>query len=284
MALKEFLKSKVFLKNLLLIVASFIVLVFIVSFILRIYTRHGQEYEVPNIVGLNFKDIESNEKLSHFEVIVIDSIHKDGIVAGTILNQDPTEGAMVKDGRKIYITISSNSGEMMRMPSCTDKSISRAVSTLIDAGLKVGTIMYRDGEINNVVVAQRYQGKNINVGSDIISGERVDLIVEVTSTTQQVVVPNIIGRTESEAEVMLWKAGLNVGRKITQGKDNGGQNRVVSFSPSTNSVMIGTAINLNLMDDSGRGYKKEVEDFEQNRQIEEEIQATDTVLVTTEEE
>lgn len=284
MALKEFLKSKVFLKNLLLIVASFIVLVFIVSFILRIYTRHGQEYEVPNIVGLNFKDIESNEKLSHFEVIVIDSIHKDGIVAGTILNQDPTEGAMVKDGRKIYITISSNSGEMMRMPSCTDKSISRAVSTLIDAGLRVGTIMYRDGEINNVVVAQRYQGKNINVGSDIISGERVDLIVEVTSTTQQVVVPNIIGRTESEAEVMLWKAGLNVGRKITQGKDNGGQNRVVSFSPSTNSVMIGTAINLNLMDDSGRGYKKEVEDFEQNRQIEEEIQATDTVLVTTEEE
>lgn len=284
MALKEFLKSKVFLKNLLLIVASFIVLVFIVSFILRIYTRHGQEYEVPNIVGLNFKDIESNEKLSHFEVIVIDSIHKDGIVAGTILNQDPTEGAMVKDGRKIYITISSNSGEMMRMPSCTDKSISRAVSTLIDAGLRVGTIMYRDGEINNVVVAQRYQGKNINVGSDIISGERVDLIVEVTSTTQQVVIPNIIGRTESEAEVMLWKAGLNVGRKITQGKDNGGQNRVVSFSPSTNSVMIGTAINLNLMDDSGRGYKKEVEDFEQNRQIEEEIQATDTVLVTTEEE
>lgn len=284
MALKEFLKSKVFLKNLLLIVASFVVLVFIVSFILRIYTRHGQEYEVPNIVGLNFKDIESNEKLSHFEVIVIDSIHKDGVVAGTILNQDPTEGAMVKDGRKIYITISSYSGEMMRMPSCTDKSLSRAVSTLTDAGLRVGTIMYRDGEINNIVVAQRYQGKNISVGSDIMSGEKVDLIVEVTSTTQQVVIPNIVGKTEADAEVMLWKAGLNVGRKITQGKDNGGQNRVVSFSPSTHSAMIGTAINLNLMDDSGRGYKKEVEDFEQNRQIEEEIQSSDTVLVTPEEE
>ncbi len=282
MALKEFLKSKVFLKNLLLIVASFVVLIFIVSFILKIYTRHGQEYEVPNIVGSNFKDIESSEKLKHFQIEVIDSIHKDGVVAGTILNQDPTGGAMVKDGRKIYITISSYSGEMIRMPLCKDKSLSSAVSTLIDAGLRVGTIMYRDGEINNIVVAQRYQGKNINVGSDIMSGERVDLIVEVTSTTQQVTIPNIVGKTEAEAEVMLWKAGLNVGRKITQGKDNGGQNRVVSFSPSTNSVMIGTAINLTLMDDSGRGYKKEVEDFEQNRQIEEEIQASDTVLVTPE--
>jgi len=279
MALKEFLKSKVFWKHLLLIIASFVVLMFITSFILKIYTRHGQEYEVPNIVGKNIKEVESSESVQHFEIMVMDSVYKEGVIAGTILNQDPTEGAMVKDGRKIYITISSYSGEMIRMPLCNDKSLKTAISTLVDAGLRVGTIMYRDGEINNIVVAQRYQGKNINVGSDIISGERIDLIVEVTSTTSQVVIPNIVGKTEAEAEIMLWKSGLNVGRKIVQGKDKGGQNRVVSFSPYSRTVMIGTAINLNLMDDNGRAYKKQVEDFEQERQIEAEIQSNDTIIV-----
>ncbi|MGP1514661.1 MAG: PASTA domain-containing protein [Bacteroidales bacterium] len=278
MELREFFKSKIFLKHLLLIVGSFFVLLFLVSFILKIYTRHGQEYEVPKITGLNIKDIESNENLKHFEIMIMDSIYKEGVLSGTILNQDPSEGAFVKNGRKIYITVASYSGDMVRMPLCKDKSLKSAVQTLVDAGLRVGTIMYRNGEIDNIVVEQRYKGKNINVGSDIITGEAVDLIVEVTSTTKEVIMPNISSKTESDAEIMLWKAGLNVGRKIFQGKNGEGKGRVISFSPSYRSVMIGTAINLTLMSESEKAYKRQLEDFEQSRQIEEIIEENDTAI------
>lgn len=272
MALKDFLKSKVFFKHLLLIVLSFFALLIVVSFVLKIYTRHGEEYEVPKIVGLNIKDIESNENLKQFKIMVLDSVYKEGVLSGTIITQDPSEGSLVKSGRKIYITIASYSGEMIRMPLCRDKSIRTSVQTLIDAGLRVGTIMYRAGEIDNIVVEQRYKGKNINVGSDILTGEAIDLVVEVTSTTKEVNIPDIVEKTESEAEILLWKAGLNIGRKVVQGKNNKGNYRIVSYTPISRKVMIGSAININLMSDKEKVYKRQVEEFRQSQLIEEQIE------------
>ncbi|MBR1625937.1 MAG: PASTA domain-containing protein [Bacteroidales bacterium] len=280
MALKEFLKSKIFLKHILLIVLSFFVLVFLVFFILKIYTRHGQEYEVPNITGLNIKDLVSDESLKHFEIMIMDSVYKEGAVSGTVLTQDPSEGSLVKSGRKIYITVASYSGEMVKMPLCKDKSLKSAVQTLADAGLKVGTIMYRNGEIDNIVVEQRYKGKNINVGNDIVSGEAVDLIVEVSSTTKEVMMPDISAKTETEAEIMLWKAGLNIGRKIFQGKNKDGKNRVINYTPTSHYVMIGTAVNITLMNENETAYKKQIEDFIQSKQIEEIIEESESETPT----
>ena len=153
------------------------------------------------------------------------------------------------------------------------------MQSLIDVGLRVGTIMYRTGEIDNIVVEQRYKGKSINVGSDIITGEAIDLIVEVKSTTNEVVVPDILSKTESDAEILLWKAGLNVGRKIFQGTNEQKNTRVISYTPSSRRVMIGTAINLNLMNENEKAYKKQLEDFQQSQQIEEMIEENDTVII-----
>lgn len=280
MALKDFLKSKVFFRHLLLIVLSFFAILIVVSFVLKIYTRHGKEYEVPKIVGLNIKDIESNENLKQFKIMILDSVYKDGVLSGTIITQDPSEGSLVKSGRKIYITIASYSGEMIRMPLCKDKSLKTSVQTLIDAGLRVGTIMYRAGEIDNIVVEQRYKGKNINVGSDILTGEAIDLVVEVTSTTKEVYIPDIIEKTEYEAEILLWKAGLNIGRKVVQGKNNNGNCRVVSYTPMSRKVMIGSAINVNLMSDREKAYKRQVEDFKQSQLIEEQIDNSEIITDT----
>ena len=280
MALKDFLKSKVFFRHLLLIVLSFFAILIVVAFVLKIYTRHGKEYEVPKIVGLNIKDIESNENLEQFKIMILDSVYKDGVLSGTIITQDPSEGSLVKSGRKIYITIASYSGEMIRMPLCKDKSLKTSVQTLIDAGLRVGTIMYRAGEIDNIVVEQRYKGKNINVGSDILTGEAIDLVVEVTSTTKEVYIPDIIEKTENEAEILLWKAGLNIGRKVVQGKNNNGNCRVVSYTPMSRKVMIGSAINVNLMSDREKAYKRQVEDFKQSQLIEERIENSEIITDT----
>ncbi len=280
MALKDFLKSKVFFRHLLLIVLSFFAILIVVAFVLKIYTRHGKEYEVPKIVGLNIKDIESNENLKQFKIMILDSVYKDGVLSGTIITQDPSEGSLVKSGRKIYITIASYSGEMIRMPLCKDKSLKTSVQTLIDAGLRVGTIMYRAGEIDNIVVEQRYKGKNINVGSDILTGEAIDLVVEVTSTTKEVYIPDIIEKTENEAEILLWKAGLNIGRKVVQGKNNNGNCRVVSYTPMSRKVMIGSAINVNLMSDREKAYKRQVEDFKQSQLIEERIDNSEIITDT----
>lgn len=263
MALKEFLKSKLFFKHLSLIIGSFLLLLVIMSFVLKIYTRHGKEYEVPNVVHRMLSEVENDGSMDKFEIVIMDSIYKEGVAYGTILSQDPNPGSMVKKGRKIYLTIAASSGEIVQMCNCRDLGLKSAVQALVDKGLKVGTILFRTSEFKSspIVVEQRYKGQSIKPGTDIQSGERIDLVVEVSSTTATIRVPDIIGKTESDAEILLWKAGLNVGSKNYEGDRDEKHTRVASYDPISRTVTIGTSISLNLYNDTSRKYQREVDNF-----------------------
>lgn len=274
MRLRDFLKSKLFFKHLLLIVLSFFALLFLIMQMLKIYTRHGKEYEVPKIVDLPLQEVMSNGDMSLFEIVVLDSIYRENIQPGTILTQDPNPGSMVKKGRKIYVTVVAFSGEIVKMPVCVNVSLKTAVQNLVDKGLRVGTLMFRSADIegNGFVVEQRYRGQSIKAGEEIQSGEAVDLIVEVPATTATVSIPDILGKTEKEAELLLWKAGLNVGFKQYDSEKDKSKMKVVSYSPLVNNATLGTSISLNFMNDSRSKFQKEMNSFkkEKNKKAEEE--------------
>ena len=116
MSFKQFVKSKTFFIHLGLIVASFLLLLVISFFVLKIYTRHGQEYIVPDIEGKVVSEIEQMSEMKYFDLVVIDSIFKEDTPSGTILSQEPVADSKVKKGRKIYVTVSSLSGDELNMP------------------------------------------------------------------------------------------------------------------------------------------------------------------------
>src|SRR5574344_2720167 len=132
MSFKQFVKSKTFFIHLGLIVASFLLLLVISFFVLKIYTRHGQEYIVPDIEGKVVSEIEQMSEMKYFDLVVIDSIFKEDSPSGTILSQEPVADSKVKKGRKIYVTVSSLSGDELNMPLCTDISLKTAVQSLTD--------------------------------------------------------------------------------------------------------------------------------------------------------
>lgn len=252
--------------------------------ILKVYTRHGKEYEVPQITDKLLQDVVDSEEMALFDIFILDSIYRENFQPGTILTQDPNPGTMVKKGRKIYVTVVAYSGEIVSMPSCVNMSLKTAVQNLVDKNLRVGTLIFRNTDMSGdaLVVEQRYSGQTIRTGTDIQSGESVDLVVEVPSTTAMIKIPDILGLTEKEAEIMLWKAGLNIGTKQYDGEKDTQKMRVVSYSPLANSVTIGTSISLNFVNDNSRKYKKQIEQFREekssmaeqeqiNAQIEEQI-------------
>ena len=108
MSLKDFFKSKSFFIHLGLIVVSFFLIIFLVFFSLKIYTRHGKEYIVPDISGKLIQEIEQMEEMRPFNVVIIDSIFQEETPLGTILSQEPVANSKAKKGRKIYLTIASN--------------------------------------------------------------------------------------------------------------------------------------------------------------------------------
>lgn len=263
MAFKEFVKSKAFWVHLGLIVASFFALMVIVFFVLKAYTRHGDEYIVPEIEGKQLSEAQQLDELSHFELVVIDSIFQEETPAGMVLSQEPMAGSKVKKGRKIYITVTSESGDDVAMPLCTDLSLKTAVQSLTDIGLKIGTISFVPGHISNIVANQKIGGRSVRPNEKVKRGERVDLVVEMNIDNSTTNMPDILGKTEQEAEKMLWSAGLNVGKKTFEGHKDNKHSRVVSYTPTFRGLTLGTTVSLTFVNDTKSSYRKKLRSFEE---------------------
>lgn len=263
MALKDFLKSKTFFVHLGLIIGSFLVLLLLVLFLLKGYTRHDKEYIIPDITGKLIQDIEQMEEMDPFSIVIIDSIYQEDVASGTILSQEPVADSKAKKGRKIYLTIASFSGDEIEMPSCVDMSLKLAVQTITDIGLRIGNINFVQGDIPNIVVAQQIGGKAIRQTTKVKRGDIVDLVVEMTESQTTTNMPDILGKTEEEAEKLLWSAGLNVGKKDFEGQKDKNHSRVVSYQPTFQGLTLGTTVSLYFVNDTKNSYKKLKRDFEE---------------------
>jgi beta-lactam-binding protein with PASTA domain len=149
---------------------------------LRLFTRHGQSFIVPDFTGLTMNHLSSLENEYNFTFVVIDSVFDQTQPAGTVLRHDPFPGSTVKRGRKFYITMVSATPDMARMPNLIDLSLRQATALLQAVGLYVGTITYQPSNFQNVVIEQIYRGQLISPGQNIRRGSYINLVV---SGTQQ---------------------------------------------------------------------------------------------------
>jgi beta-lactam-binding protein with PASTA domain len=181
MDLFRFLGTKKFLKHLLGILAATVVLVWIILFFLRIYTRHGSYIDVPDLTGKNIDQVKSGDQYSDFEMVIIDSVFDQDQPKGAILHQDPFPGSRVKENRKIYLTIVSFFPEKTSMPDLKFLTLRQAVSTLESLGLKTGRISYIPTFDADAVQQQHYNGQVIAPGTKLDKGSLIDLTVGMGS-------------------------------------------------------------------------------------------------------
>jgi beta-lactam-binding protein with PASTA domain len=159
------------------------VLVWLTLFALRIYTRHGNYYIVPDYTGQNIDDILSKQP-SVFNFVVIDSAFDLDKPKGTILHQDPYPDSKVKENRKIYLTIVSSTPEKTSMPDLRFLTLRQAINTLESCGLKIGKIFYIPTFDADAVQQQRYNGKIILAGTRLDKGSVVELTVGIGAKGQ----------------------------------------------------------------------------------------------------
>lgn len=262
MRIVEFLKSKIFFKHLALIIICFLGLVLIAYFLLSVYTRHGEEYILPDLTGSFVSELPEVDSLKRYDWVIMDSVYKPGKIAGEILFQDPVPGTKVKEGREIYLTVAATVPENTSMPECRQQGLKSAVSQLVSLGLKIGTLYFTTGDVSNYVIDQRFNGKPIRRGEQIRIGSTVDLVVEMNPRNNIATLPKIIGLNETNATKALWSVGMNVGKITYKGDKNSQHQRVISYSPSYGSATLGTTFDLVLMNDTERQFKKEMDKFQ----------------------
>ena len=181
----RFLFSKKFLKHLLGMIVIVSVLVWIALFVLKIYTRHGQYYIVPDYTGQKIDDVITGKEASIFNFVVIDSVFDPNSAKGTVIRQDPYPDSKVKENRKIYLTIVSSIPEKTSMPDLKFLTLRQAINTLESCGLKTGKIFYIPTFDADAVQQQSYKGKIILAGTHLDKGSAIDLTVGIGSKDRQ---------------------------------------------------------------------------------------------------
>jgi len=145
--------------------------------------------------------------------------------SGTVLGETPPSGTRVKKGALVYLTVSTRNSVVV--PNVVGESTAAAGSTLGATGLTAGSVstacssQYGSG----IVMAQTPKA-----GTHVAPGTKVNLVQSTGPCS--VVVPNVVGSTETQAIATLSGKGLKAVPSTTATCAPGTNGKVVSQSPT----------------------------------------------------
>ena len=259
MSLKEFIFSKVFVKNLALAVTLVVGIIMILLIWFNIYTRHGQARPVPNFYGLTLQQTAKLAKKNKLKYQVIDSVYTTVVPSGCVAEQNPGPGFKVKKRRNILLTINAFNPEMVGVPNLVGLPKRQAIAMMQSAGLEAGELRYIPDISIDFVIKQLHNGKEVAEGDSIQKGSVIDLVLGKGLSNQRTPVPDLMGLKLDVAKNTILGASLNLGAftydtTITTGDDslNAFVFKQIPEYKETSTLKLGDVIYLWLTVDSTR--------------------------------
>ncbi|WP_421829637.1 PASTA domain-containing protein [Larkinella sp.] len=174
-------------------------------------THHGQTITVPDLSRMNTSELEDFLSDHDLRFEVEDSTYVAGAEPLTVVSQYPKPGFKVKEGRKIYITITTENPPMIPMPKLVDQTYVSAQYALSSNGLQMGKLKYVPDLAQGTVLQQLYEGKEILPGTRIAKGSKIDIVVGDGLGNTMFAVPDVVGKPRDEAEMLIRGSNLQVG-------------------------------------------------------------------------
>ena len=230
---EELKKAK---KKKMTIIAIFVVLIIVVGgfsgFAINRMLNNGEndEIEIPNLVGKDFEEAQKECQEKGLELRQRSSDYNTDYEEGQIITQDPQAGTMTKE-KVVYADVSKGT-RMVKVTNIEGKDIKVAKYELENT---LGFVVEQEDVISDtvaagIVISQEYKDVERPYGSVIK--------VQVSSGDgkAQVVVQNVVGKSEEEARSIL--EGLNLNVEVQYDVDNEKLNgTVLAQSYPTNSVL-----------------------------------------------
>lgn len=267
--IRSFFSKHQWIQHIIFMIVIAVVLVLLVMLFIKLYTRQGKEYVMPQFAvtdstkGKTVSEAQAANDLD-LEFVVLDSIYTPGVEPGVILNQDPRAGTMIKKGRKVYVSVATTIADKLIMPDLTGLSVRQAVSEIYNSGLKVGRLTFDDNYFKDNVKEQRCNGRVIYAGQKVVPGTVIDLVVGKGSESGSVIVPFLIGKNAEQAHRDIYAVSLNVGREYFNGVKDKTTAVVYRQEPDYNGVnkySYGTQVELWYKDASDDEVTKMISDF-----------------------
>lgn len=173
---KGFLGNNIWL-NLVAIIVTGVLLIILTLFLLKIYTRHGQDVNVPDVTGLQVNEAAAILKSKGLQYSVVDSIYKKNAIPGAIIEQIPEATSKIKEGRSIFLVIYSQNPQQIAVPGLVDYSSRQAEAMLNSMGFNQVRIQEVPSEYAGLVIAVEYHGRTLRAEEKVPIGSPLTLVV-----------------------------------------------------------------------------------------------------------
>lgn len=169
MSFFKFIKSKVFLKQLLMAFVAIVVLIVLSVFWLDFSTNHNQKIEVPDLAKMSLEKVEETLKELDLNWEVIDSAsYSPDYPKKSVIEQSPEAGDFVKENRKIYLTLNPSGYKDVEIPDFYGKTKRQATSQLTAIGFRISAQeIYVKDIAKDVVRGLIYNGRDLKTGDKI---------------------------------------------------------------------------------------------------------------------
>ena len=196
------------MKKYLAYLLSCILIVFICFFSFNIFLKtsfNKSFYSLPNLVGMNLKQVEKIPSINKVNIIVAGNDFSD-LPIGTIFRQNPAPEKVVKEGRTVRVWLSKGKNDYT-MPDFTNKNLIEVSAKLQEEGIKIKKVSHTSSNLPyNTVLAT-----TPSLGQSTQKSKGVSLLLSNSNSMTSVEVPDTIGFTFEEATNELISKGLTVG-------------------------------------------------------------------------
>lgn len=176
--LLQFLKSKVFFKQIAFLIIGLVILCYLLLQYLKFSTNHGQFIAVPELKGKTLDVVEIELDDAALKMVIQDSANYNPNYAPySVIEQVPKAGAFVKENRKIYLTLNPSGYRKVAVPNVVRRTFRQAKPTLEAIGFEIGELSYVDDIGKDEVIGIRHNGKELRVGDLLSKTSKIDLVL-----------------------------------------------------------------------------------------------------------
>ena len=222
----KFITNRPFWVNLLAAIVLAFLIIFLVLQLLGWITKHGEYLTVPAVKAKGTQESIKLLESKGFDVVIQDSIFTDSMPRGIVLKQLPDANATVKVNRTVFLTVNRYIPPMISMPQLEGKSLIFALELLQRNHLKLGDTTYKPDFMKGSILEQQFNGVKIMPGAKVRWGSKISLVIAGGLNQQQMIVPDLVGMTYSQAKAHLELNGINIGAVIA---DAGVKDTVAAF-------------------------------------------------------
>ncbi len=186
----------------------------------------GEPVQVPNIVDLPLEEAATRLAERGLEMGRQQPLAHETVPKGRVISQRPTDGRVVRTGRKVYPTVSMGP-DFLTAPALEKRSLEDARAELLSSRFRIGSVArIPDTSPRNTVIAQ-----DPPPGQNLPMQGSVHLLVSDGDAQYKDYMPDLLGKSIREIESLLAPYNVTLIPEVAQDLPNAQEDIVLEQDP-----------------------------------------------------